>query len=141
MRTDSPKSITFPHWDWTCAIFWCDIEASVDVRFFDSFPRKSIILAFKHMVAEALGEFWLRCWGFGEHAFTKMVGLGKATPSPSNAWWPKLLMGLRGFLQGLMRGANWASFESGPSWPFMTADCLGPMPQMVGTVFYRCYIW
>jgi hypothetical protein len=24
MRTDSPKSVTLTHWDWTFTVFWCD---------------------------------------------------------------------------------------------------------------------
>jgi hypothetical protein len=53
------------------------------------------------MVADALGQFWQRRWGFDEHA-----------------WLPKPLASFVGFGWRLGRGATWASFESGPTWPF-----------------------
>jgi hypothetical protein len=61
--------------------------------------------------------------------------LEKVLPSPSNAWWLKPPVGLRDFLRGLMCGATWAGFESGPSRPFVIVDILGPAPRMVGSIF------
>jgi CO/xanthine dehydrogenase Mo-binding subunit len=69
MQTDSPESVTLAHWDWNFTVFWCDTGASVSMRFFGSFPQKSVILAFERKAAEALGDFWRWRWGFGEHAF------------------------------------------------------------------------